>query len=339
MSRLIHLAIIAAFMAVPAIAMGGDTEIAQSIVKQLQAKKSEGSLKGFNIGLRVEEGVVWLEGHVSNPQQHDLAVDIARRVSGVERVVDGIRIEGNVVATPEATEPVAAPRDLAAGDLSKPAVQVQPEPVSKPMVQAAAPAPAPAVQEIAQQVPAVPQVPEEPALEPQSMFSFSPVQPVSAEKPSEERSVLAGQPTPAAPLRQLKPVPAGQPRPIPAQSPAYQVAANNNAAAANANAHMAQQPMATVAPPAYYPAQYGYGHYRPSRYDHPHMPGYAWPAYAAHPNYAAVTYPRQYSPQAWPYIGPFYPYPQVPLGWRKVEMEWKDGWWTLDFKARRHNSF
>ncbi len=44
-------------------------------------------------------------------------------------------------------------------------------------------------------------------------------------------------------------------------------------------------------------------------------PGYAWPTYAAHPNYAAVTYPRQYSPTAWPYIGPFYPYPQVPLGW------------------------
>lgn len=328
MSRLIHLAIIAAFMAVPAIAMGGDSEIAQSIVKQLQAKKSEGSLKGFNIGLRVEEGVVWLEGHVSNPQQHDMAIDIARRISGVERVVDGIRIEGNVVAQPEATELVSAPRDLAAGDLSRPAPQVQAEPAAKPMVQA-----------VAQQVPAVPQIMEGPVLEPQGEFSFSPVQPVSAEKPSEDQSVLANQPTPAAPIRQLKPVPAGQPRPIPAQAPAYQVAANNNAAAANAGAQMAQQPMATVAPPAYYPAQYGYGYYRPSRYDHPHMPGYAWPAYAAHPNYAAVTYPRQYSPQAWPYIGPFYPYPQVPLGWRKVEMEWKDGWWTLDFKARRHNSF
>ena len=50
------------------------------------------------------------------------------------------------------------------------------------------------------------------------------------------------------------------------------------------------------------------------------MPGYAWPSYAAYPNYAAVTYPKQYSPTAWPYIGPFYPYPQVPLGWRKVTL-------------------
>jgi len=73
----------------------------------------------------------------------------------------------------------------------------------------------------------------------------------------------------------------------------------------------------------------------PARYDHPTMPGYAWPSYACYPNYAAVTYPKQYSPTAWPYIGPFYPYPQVPLGWRKVTLEWDDGWWMLDFKDRR----
>ena len=63
----------------------------------------------------------------------------------------------------------------------------------------------------------------------------------------------------------------------------------------------------------------------------PNLPGYAWPGYAAHPNYGAVTYPQQYSASAWPYIGPFYPYPQVPLGWRKVSLEWDDGWWMLDF--------
>jgi hypothetical protein len=85
------------------------------------------------------------------------------------------------------------------------------------------------------------------------------------------------------------------------------------------------QPMAEV------PAAAGVAR---ARFDHPTMPGYAWPSYAAYPNYAAVTYPRQYSPTAWPYIGPFYPYPQVPLGWRKVTMEWDDGWWWLDFKSK-----
>ncbi len=81
--------------------------------------------------------------------------------------------------------------------------------------------------------------------------------------------------------------------------------------------------------PAHAPAASGVA---PARYDQPHMPGYAWPSYAAYPNYAGLTYPRQYSPTAWPFIGPFYPYPQVPLGWRKVSLEWDDGWWQLDFK-------
>jgi hypothetical protein len=70
------------------------------------------------------------------------------------------------------------------------------------------------------------------------------------------------------------------------------------------------------------------------RYDQPNMPSYAWPSYAAYPNYSAVTYPKQYSPSAWPYIGPFYPYPQVPLGWRKVALEWDDGLWYLDFTSK-----
>ena len=80
-----------------------------------------------------------------------------------------------------------------------------------------------------------------------------------------------------------------------------------------------------------YTAATGGGMATPARYDQPCMPNYAWPSYAAHPNYAAVTYPKQHCASAWPYIGPFYPYPQVPLGWRKVALEWDDGWWMLDF--------
>ena len=76
----------------------------------------------------------------------------------------------------------------------------------------------------------------------------------------------------------------------------------------------------------------------PGRGDGPNMPNYAWPSYAASPNVAAVQYPTQYSPTAWPYIGPFYPYPQVPLGWRRVSLEWDDGWWWLDFDERHVHS-
>ena len=85
-------------------------------------------------------------------------------------------------------------------------------------------------------------------------------------------------------------------------------------------------------PTAYVPGGTG----RAVNYDNAQLPGYAWPSYASYPNYAALTYPQQYSPTAWPYIGPFYPYPQVPLAWRKVSLEWDDGWWFLDFSA--HNS-
>ena len=63
----------------------------------------------------------------------------------------------------------------------------------------------------------------------------------------------------------------------------------------------------------------------------PNLPNYAWPTTADYPNYSQVSYPKQYAGGAFPYVGPFYPYPQVPLGWRKVTMEWHDGYWWLDF--------
>ncbi|MEZ6060178.1 MAG: BON domain-containing protein [Planctomycetaceae bacterium] len=70
-------------------------------------------------------------------------------------------------------------------------------------------------------------------------------------------------------------------------------------------------------------------------YSNPHLPQHAWPAYAQYPNSAAVTYPTQYSASAFPYIGPFYPYPQVPLGWREAKLEWDDGYWQLNFNKEK----
>lgn len=125
------------------------------------------------------------------------------------------------------------------------------------------------------------------------------------------------------------------PQPLQTQAPVAQVAAPMMAQPVAA-AH----PQAMSAPVMGAPVQgtpvamnYGGGMGAP-RYDAPNLPNYAWPGYAAYPNYAALTYPQQYSPTAWPYIGPFYPYPQVPLGWRKVSLEWDDGWWFLDFTDR-----
>jgi hypothetical protein len=139
-------------------------------------------------------------------------------------------------------------------------------------------------------------------------------------------------PTPRSVVAQ----PRGTPMPLAASTAGYDTP---NAPRVASHPHMAQpMPMpANMAPsapsggpiPAYVPAPGG--GVAPAHFDHPAMPGYAWPSYASYPNYAAVTYPRQYSPTAWPFIGPFYPYPQVPLGWRKVTLEWHNGWWMLDF--------
>jgi len=108
---------------------------------------------------------------------------------------------------------------------------------------------------------------------------------------------------------------------------------------------MPAQPAAFQAPLGQMPtgpgvpaAPMAYGHpgpgASPAVYNMPNMPEHAWPAYAQYPNYAAVTYPSQYSASAWPYIGPYYPYPQVPLGWRDATLRWDDGYWNLQFRQR-----
>lgn len=60
----------------------------------------------------------------------------------------------------------------------------------------------------------------------------------------------------------------------------------------------------------------------------PPMPPYAWPTYAPYNNYSRVAYPNAYPYEQWPFIGPMYPFPRVPLGWRSVSLTWEDGtWW------------
>ncbi len=71
----------------------------------------------------------------------------------------------------------------------------------------------------------------------------------------------------------------------------------------------------------------------------PGLPNYAWPSYAPYPNISAVGYPTAYPWQAWPNIGPFYPYPEVPLDWRAVTLRWDDGIWWLDFKKHYTRPF
>ncbi len=94
-------------------------------------------------------------------------------------------------------------------------------------------------------------------------------------------------------------------------------------------------PSATRSPSDYFAPQ---GAQTPAVVDgRPNVPNYAWPSYASYPNYSQVAYPKAYAADAFPYVGPFYPYPEVPLGWRKVTMQWHDGYWWVDFNDGSKN--
>lgn len=67
--------------------------------------------------------------------------------------------------------------------------------------------------------------------------------------------------------------------------------------------------------------------------DAPVLPPYAWPAYTPYNNYASLAYQTQYPSGAWPFIGPPYPYPMIPSGWRRVTLKWHHGYWWLKFHA------
>ena len=69
----------------------------------------------------------------------------------------------------------------------------------------------------------------------------------------------------------------------------------------------------------------------------PPLPPYAWPTYAPHNNVSRVGYPTAYPYNAFPFIGPFYPFPKVPLGWRSVTMTWEDGHWFYGRTAAPHD--
>ena len=77
----------------------------------------------------------------------------------------------------------------------------------------------------------------------------------------------------------------------------------------------------------------------PAPYDlnPPKMPPYAWPTYAPYNNYSRVAYPELYPYNAWPFIGPVYPFPKVPRGWRSVKLEWDDGHWYLGRLSTPHD--
>lgn len=318
--------------AMPGWACGGDREIAEGIMSQLQQAKAQGKLKGFDLDLKVESGVVYLNGNVRNSAQRELVLDAVEQTTGVRDLVDELHVAGeskgfslSQAVRNTSVVPASADEQVATGTSD---VSITDTIISKLQAQKQAgalrgfeldvtttggdvslvgrvntPEQKALVLDIARRVRGVKKV----------------IDDVSVGSAVRQASTSAPQPVPQT--SSMPVVGGGVPRPM---APAMMA---NQCEVVGPVGGMTGGPV---------PMQAGgvaYGQGAP-RYDQPYMPSYAWPSYAAYPNYAAVTYPKQYSPSAWPYIGPFYPYPQVPLGWRKVALEWDDGLWYLDFTSK-----
>jgi len=271
----------------------GNQETAQRIAANLQRS---GELQAYRIGIRVEDSTATLEGTVTDLRQMNAALRIAASTPGVKRVINRLSL-GSAPAEAANSTPEAHPRLLS----TQAPMQASPAAAFGPQV----------IHTVADEPKGSPVAPAVPS---------SMIRQDSAAKPLQR--IDAAEPVALAPHQEVAPTaPAGQVVLVPVA-----VAAGNQPIPI---AYLQPAPGGAAPMPQYVsPVAAGAA---PMTYNQPYLPNYAWPSYAAYPNYAALTYPRQYSPTAWPYIGPFYPYPQVPLGWRKVSLEWHDGWWFLDF--------
>jgi len=311
------LAVAVLTVVLPTMALAGNQETANEIASSL---RDSGQLKGYKIGVKFQDGTAWLKGYVASEKQLGTALRLVFETPGVTRVVNDLTVQSSK-AKPETTEEPAPVLRLTETSSNKPL------PVSTlkkemlgdgPLTEKPTPALTKKSPRRAQRVPStfgLGQIKQASAVESEDALQAptpSPNAEVSSETPKVVRSMMAS-PVVASPSSN-RPLPMGYTRPVPMQ----------------AHPRVAQQMSASGSPIPAYTQAHGHG-VAPARYDQPHMPKYAWPSYASHPNYAAVTYPRQHSACSWPYIGPFYPYPQVPMGWRKVTLEWDDGWWFLDF--------
>ncbi|MBM3971132.1 MAG: BON domain-containing protein [Planctomycetes bacterium] len=303
-------------------ALWGNSAQSQQAAKQKNQKTANevagalrsADLQGYDIGIEVKEGTAILTGEVTDPAQKDKATQVASRAKGVKRVDNQL-----IVSPPK----VAAVR--------------QAEKAQQEIQQVSNTAP-PTNQEMAEGIAA--------ALGKAGMSGFdlevrfedghaviggAVANPAQRARITQVVSNLNGIETvdnkvtvsPHAARHQAGPVPyASQAAygPGPMRAPIHPAAFQQEGEPMGGGMPMPPIPM---------------GRSNAGQvYDSPNLPNYSWPTYAQYPNSAAISYPKEYSASAWPYIGPFYPYPQVPLGWRSAQLEWDDGRWNLNFRSR-----
>jgi BON domain len=305
-----------------------DKSIALEIGNQL---KTSGQLRDYRIGVKYKDGIAALSGTVTSQQQLSTAVHLTQQMRGVDQVVNNLKV---AAPNPGLTKPAA--------QLAARASYTGPGPqnamASRTSYQQQGPGPQQGFNPQQGMGPMGQQ-----GMGPQSMGQ-APMYRQNMGGPGMNPNMAGQNMGPMGPRPQQRPMNSqgrGNNMPRPMGRPQVQQAmmaqqqqqqmqamqAGCNCGPGGMGGGMDMGGGMGGPPMGYSPGGQGGA----VNNDDAQMPGYAWPSYASYPNYAAVSYPQQYSPSAWPYIGPFYPYPQVPLGWRKVCLEWDDGWWFLDF--------
>jgi len=367
------LAVLGMFAVVQPQAQADDQAVAQRVVETIQQHKKTGALKGFGLDLQVENGVVWVKGEVANSQQHQLLIQSVAQLEGVVDVVNDVKIRApkTTPVVQPATDifggiaqgvknALGLDGEADAKSDVEPGPAVVPTIVATPMtLPVVIPEPARAIVRVNQVRPVTPKIDDDAiaqaigqhlgALKDSGKLQDFNVQisvgggtvwmkGFTADE-AQQASIIGiaqsvdgvGEIVNDMIIRKPASFQIASVTQVPVPAPAFGIVTAPTAP----QPRLVAQASAMTAPVASAPTQMmatpsGIAQ---ARYEQPNLPAYAWPSYAAAPNYGQVNYPKQYSASAWPYIGPFYPYPQVPLGWRKVSLEWTDGWWFLDFES------
>ncbi len=334
---LIAMGLLAIVPAASEAALWGNSAQNQQAAKQKNQKAANevagalrgAKLQGYDIGIEVKEGTAILTGEVTDPAQKDKATQVASKAKGVKKVDNRL-----VVSPPKAVAAKQAAKEIqqaAALESAPPTNQQMAEQIAGALGKAgmsgfdlevrfqegqamiggavANPAQRARVTQVVSGLDGVEKVDNQVTVMPQGAVR-RPVGP----PPYANQAAYGGPQMMRAPIHPAAYQQEGGPMP---------------------GGPMPGGPMPGMPMPPMPMGRSNAGQIN----DMPNLPNYAWPSYAQYPNSAAVTYPKEYSASAWPYIGPFYPYPQVPLGWRSAQLEWDDGHWNLNFRPRTEKWF
>lgn len=300
----------------------------QQVAEEIGQALREAKLKGFNMEIQYQNGVATLSGKIQSAKEKEKATKVLQGIKGVQSINNQLEVvqtaetkkpaflgnRGQIQQVAGSEDPIARNQEMAqkiASELGKSGLSGYDIEVRYQDGRAQLGGFVASAEEARQAY-----------IVASNVDGVHQVQNALRVKPTGQ----PGQPGPQGQMGPGGPMQAGMPGGMPMQGgmPMAGPGQINPASFQGSPSMMPIAPPHGQMPPAASGAVYGGSN----------LPEYAWPAQAQYPNYAAIQYPKEYSASAFPYIGPFYPYPQVPLGWREVSLEWDDGYWKLDFDSK-----